>query len=713
MWSFLAYMKGKYMSKMVFRIKNILMKRGKKGVDQKTLKKILQIQRNENVAYEKVVEEMVSQGEVVKIGYRLIMAKFLNLKEAEVVRLNETYGFIKVLEDGSEYFVAGRNFAGALPNDIVRVILAKDKTGRDEAIVVSISQELCTGFGATVKEILQGGVRVQPDLFRFEYVVERGMIDRVSLGEKVYCKISKRGKTHHQHKLMITRVYGDSQVAKNCADSLLDANGIELKFSEDEMNQAMMIEKKGITEDDIKNRVDLRDSVIFTIDGSNTKDIDDAISIKRRGDMYELGVHIADVSHYVKPHSPIEKVAYTRGTSIYFADRVVPMIPPQLSNGICSLNPNVDRLAFSCIMSVTNEGQLHDFKFEKTVIRSKIQGVYGEVNEILSEKESDELKEKYKGLYDNIFLMKELANKLTRNKIARGAPEIETTESYITLDNNGVAVDVHARERGESEVIIEEFMLLANQAAATASKLKEIPLVHRVHEPPSEEKIEMLNTSMKTLGIYTDDIKKGMKPRVLAELIRKSRGTNIYPIVNRIVLRSMSKAKYYQEPIGHYGLGLDEYAQFTSPIRRYPDLVVHRILSDCAMGVSSDKIIEKYAKVVEKSSLQSTQREIKAMKMERQCDDIYKAEYMKQHVGEEYEGVITSAANHGIYVTLPSSVEGLVRTSDLPSGEYKYDEVKGYTNVTTTQTYFVGDKINIVCTQVDVSNGQIDFNIAK
>ncbi|MEG0381341.1 MAG: VacB/RNase II family 3'-5' exoribonuclease, partial [Kurthia sp.] len=398
-----------------------------------------------------------------------------------------------------------------------------------------------------------------------------------------------------------------------------------------------------------------------------------AISIKKLGNYYELSVHIADVSHYVKPNSPIEEEAFNRGTSIYFADRVVPMLPRELSNGICSLNPNEDRLAFSCIMTVDKDGKLVDFDFKKSIINSKVKGVYSEINQILDHTESDEIKAKYKPLYDNIFLMKELANILTRNKKARGAPEIETSESKIVLDENSVAIDIIPRTRGESEVIIEEFMLMANEAAASAARLKDIPFVYRVHEPPSEQKVDTLHNVLSALGIDCGDVKLNLPASVLAKLINKSRGLPIYPLVNNIVLRSMSKAKYYEEPIGHYGLALENYAQFTSPIRRYPDLTIHRVLSEVVKGTPLPKVRKMYEAEVVKSARRSTETELNAMKLERDCDDCYKAEYMKSHIGEEYDGIISSLAPHGLYVELAKTVEGLLKVENLPEGEYDFD----------------------------------------
>ena len=309
--------------------------------------------------------------------------------------------------------------------------------------------------------------------------------------------------------------------------------------------------------------------------------------------------------------------------------------------------------------------------------------------------------------------MKELADILTECKRKRGAPEIETSESYIVLDENSVAVDIKPRSRGASEVMIEEFMLMANEAAATFAKEKRIPFVYRVHEPPAEDKLDSLHDALRALGQPASEIKPGLAPKVLAETLERAKGEPCFPLINVLVLRSMSKAKYLETPLGHYGLVLQNYAQFTSPIRRYPDLSIHRILSDFLRGVPAQQITEHYHGFVKKSAQQSTSTEIGAMALERQCDDCYKAEYMKAHVGEECSGYISSLAPHGIYVELPNTVEGLIRNESLPEGEYDRNEMILLKNLTTGEVYRIGDPIRVKCTSADVSSGKIDFVMVK
>ncbi|MEG2814309.1 MAG: VacB/RNase II family 3'-5' exoribonuclease, partial [Oscillospiraceae bacterium] len=528
-------------------------------------------------------------------------------------------------------------------------------------------------------------------------------------GDKVICSICSRGMRHSEHRAEVVATFGDAQTAVNCAEAVLTLNQITMDFPEYVKSEAEYIDKRGIKKEDFEGRLDLRDEIIFTIDSADTKDIDDAISLKKENDTYHLSVHIADVSHYVTAKSKIDDEAFERGTSIYFADRVVPMLPKQLSNGICSLNPQEDRLAFSCIMTVSKEGKLLTHKFKKTIIRSTVKGVYKEINQILNHNESEEIANKYKQERETLFLMKELCDILSRNKKNRGAPDIETSESYIILDENSKAVDVVARTRGESEVMIEEFMLMANEAAATVAKANQIPFVYRVHEPPSEEKIERLHKALEMLGLPCKEVQFGMPTKVLANLITDAKDKPYFPVINMLVLRSMSKAKYHEVPVGHYGLCLENYAQFTSPIRRYPDLTIHRILTDMVGGMANGKLKEKYTKFAADSARHSTEKELASMRLERDCDDCYKAEYIKTHIGENFNGIISGVAFHGIYVQLENTVEGLVRADTLPEDEFEFDEMFEFKNLKGGKSYRVGDSVKIKVIGADVSAGKIDF----
>lgn len=632
-------------------------------------------------------------------------------RAATVTRLNRTYGFARFTDDDSEVFIPGKFFMGALPGDKVLVTPIKARGTSPEGEIVRITKEGKAEFTGTLLRTDEGWF-VHPDkLFRFDIPVTGVRASGAQAGDKVLCAVTERGASHADHVARILSAYGDGQTAVNCAQAILDLSGVPQAFSEQAEREAVYLNERGISEADLDGRLDLRNEIIFTIDGADSKDLDDAVSIEKTDDGWKLGVHIADVSHYVRPGSQLEKEAFTRGTSIYFADRVIPMLPKELSNGICSLNPNEDRLTFSCLMTIEPDGRLADFSFKKSVIRSRVKGVYREINAILAHEESEEIHAKYDGLYESIFLMKELADVLTENKRRRGSPEIDSTESYIVLDEHSTAVDILPRSRGAAEVVIEEFMLIANEAAATCARAKGIPFVYRVHEPPTEDKLENLRTVLSALGINSRKVKTGMPAAVLSELLQEAKGKPAYPLVNTIVLRSMSKAKYFEQPIGHYGLVLQNYAQFTSPIRRYPDLTIHRVLSAVVKGSSPEKVKARFERTVVESSRQSTDTELNAMQLERQCEDCYKAEYMRPHIGEEFDGLISSLAPHGLYVELPNTVEGLVKPENLPGGNYAFDGLIEYKDPQTGAAYRIGDSVHVKCISVDVAAGNVDFAI--
>lgn len=695
---------------LIQKINKTLKKAKKRGLNFKELASLCGINiKKQQREFREAIRFLEAKGLVIDRNTRIYHTDFLELWAGTVTRLMKTYGFVRRKEDGVEIFIPGKYFMGAMPGDSVLVTPIPSKGASPEGEIVKIIHEGNAEFTGTLKQT-ENGWAVEPDeLIRFDMPVSNRDAKNAKDGDKVCCRIIARGSRHSEHRAMIVNSYGDAQTAANCAQALLDVNRISTTFPAQVKAEAVFINNRGIKENDLFDREDYRDEIIFTIDGADTKDIDDAISLRKMGDSYELGVHIADVSHYVKQNSKLDEEAFNRGTSIYFADRVVPMLPPELSNGICSLNPKEDRLAFSCIMTVSATGHLVDYAFKKSVIRSRVKGVYKEINQILDHSESEEIRQKYNGLYDTIFLMHELAKILTQNKRDRGAPEIETSESYIVLDENGITVDILPRTRGESEVMIEEFMLIANEAAASAAKLKEVPFVYRIHEPPSEDKMTGLHTALTALGIDAKTIKTGAPPLELSKLITNAKGTRLYPLINTLVLRSMSKAKYHEVPIGHYGLGLENYAQFTSPIRRYPDLTIHRILSEIAKGTPSKKITAKFEKFVVKSARRSTETELNAMKLERQCDDIYKAEYMKAHIGEEFDGIISSLAPQGIYVSLPNTAEGLIKVEHLPKGEYDFNDMLEYKNRLSGKSYRIGDNVRVRCISVDVSAGNVDF----
>ncbi len=686
-----------------------LKKSGKKPIRFKELLKSCRVKGFDFDDFVKAVEKLKAKGEISESRIGFTLADKKDLVKCVVSRLNKTYGFVRDTKTDGEIFITGKYLKGAMPGDIVLVRTFEGKGESPEGEVMEIVEENFSRFtGEIVNEF--GILKIVPDTLS-KYAMDFENPHNLELHEhdKVMAEITARGSRHSEHKCAVTASFGSSLKAAVCALSVLELNGITPIFPPEVIYEAKSVSDYRRISDEAANRLDLRDVPIFTIDGADTKDIDDAVSVKKLEDGgYELGVHIADVSHYVTPKSALDNEAFRRGTSVYYANRVIPMLPQELSNGICSLNPQEDRLAFSCIARLDQSGNIKEYKFAKTIIRSRVKGVYSEINELLEGYNSKALCEKYAEVLPELPVMKELADKLNRKKLSRGAPQLETPEGKLIIDENDVCVGVAVRKRGISEEMIEDFMLTANECAAKFGVENMLPFVYRVHEPPSDEKLEGLKEGLTKLGI-TFNWGGRPSPADMSSILEKAKGTDIFMIINNLVLRSMSKAKYSTEPVGHFGLVLDDYAHFTSPIRRYPDLAIHRIMSDFLSGASASQCAHKYNKFSYAAADQSTQTELTAMTVERSCEDCYKAEYMKAHIGEEFDGIIVSATDFGLFVALPDTCEGLVSVHALPEGEYYYDGTMSLKNLSNGQSWRVGDKIRIEVENADVNSGKIDF----
>ena len=426
-------------------------------------------------------------------------------------------------------------------------------------------------------------------------------------------------------------------------------------------------------------------------------------------------LHIADVSHYVRPGSALDEEAYERATSIYYADKVIPMLPTQLSNGICSLNEGEDRLAFSCLMRLDENGEIRSYKFVKSVICSRVKGVYKEINALLEPEEGADLTDlqtKYAAVLDQLPAMDELYRKRLVLRKARGGMDIESNEAKLVMDENGRCVDIVKRDRGTSECMIEEFMLLANQCAAHFARVKQIPFVYRVHEEPNGEKLERLHSLLQACGINDHFAKEVPTPKELSAILEGVRGTPFEQIVNTGMLRCMSKACYEEKPKGHYGLVLKDYAHFTSPIRRYPDLAIHRMMTDLLSGTDKETMIVRYTDFAEKASKQSSEREVLAVQIERKAEDYYKAEYARRHLGECYEGIISGVTQRGIFVELENGVEGFVPASSLTATGTTLTEGIRLSDPASGKTWSLGDSMMITIVRADINLGKVDFEVA-
>lgn len=652
-------------------------------------------------------DELRTEGVVaMRKGMKVALTERLGMHTGEITRLSRTFGFATT-DDGKEYFIPGKCMLGTMPHDRVLIADIPSRSGEPEGEIIDI-----LSFGSNemtgLIEYTEGSLYLVPDIApNTHIVIEKGSVPYTE-GDKVLAEITHRGRRHAEHKVRVVSVFGSSELASSCAESILVLHGVEKFFPEDVLKEAHKIEEGGVQEYSFNNREDLRHLPVFTIDGAESKDLDDAVSVERTEKGWLLGVHIADVSHYVKGNSALDKEAFRRGTSIYYADKVIPMLPKELSNGICSLNPNEDRLTLSAFMELDKDGTMLSYRFCKSVIKSRVKGVYTEINSILCGTASDDILAKYDCVAQEIPLIDELADVLIAKKKRRHAPELETTESKLILDDKGVCVDVVPRERGKSERIIEEFMLCANEAAAKLAREKNVPFVYRVHEAPPEEKTAVLCETLTKLHIEYPHFTE-YKPAHASAILESVRDTEKFQAVNMMVLRSMSKAKYSNEPLGHFGLVLDDYAHFTSPIRRYPDLAIHRIITDILAGYDEKWLNKRYGGFAVNASERSSSAELTAVAVERECEDCYKAEYMKKHIGESFTAKISGVTEYGFYAELPNSVEGLVHIRTLPEGEYDYCEPVALTEKFSNVSYELGDTVQVVCASVDVSSGNIDF----
>lgn len=652
-------------------------------------------------------DELRTEGVVaMRKGMKVALTERLGMHTGEITRLSRTFGFATT-DDGKEYFIPGKCMLGAMPHDRVLIADIPSRSGEPEGEIIDI-----LSFGSNemtgLIEYTEGSLYLVPDIApNTHIVIEKGSVPYTE-GDKVLAEITHRGRRHAEHKVRVVSVFGSSELASSCAESILVLHGVEKFFPEDVLKEAHKIEEGGVQEYSFNNREDLRHLPVFTIDGAESKDLDDAVSVERTEKGWLLGVHIADVSHYVKGNSALDKEALRRGTSIYYADKVIPMLPKELSNGICSLNPNEDRLTMSAFMELDKDGTMLSYRFCKSVIKSRVKGVYTEINSILDGNAGDDILAKYDCVAQEIPLIDELADVLIAKKKRRHAPELETAESKLIINDKGVCVDVVPRERGKSERIIEEFMLCANEAAAKLAREKNVPFVYRVHEAPPEEKTAVLCETLTKLHIEYPHFTE-YKPAHASAILESVRDTEKFQAVNMMVLRSMSKAKYSNEPLGHFGLVLDDYAHFTSPIRRYPDLAIHRIITDILAGYDEKWLNKRYGGFAVNASERSSSAELTAVAVERECEDCYKAEYMKKHIGESFTAKISGVTEYGFYAELPNSVEGLVHIRTLPEGEYDYCEPVALTEKFSNVSYELGDTVQVVCASVDVSSGNIDF----
>lgn len=626
-----------------------------------------------------------------------------------LMSLSRGFGFAR-LDDGSgDCFIAGRNLHGALPGDTVRLLPGpKDERGISGE-VVCIVEKGARLYSGRLSENEYGVLQIEPDgFFRYPLEISRSSVASTGakLGDKVRFSAEWDGR---EVAAEIITSYGSADSARVCADALIDSYGIPSAFDAEVLADAAAKSAQPLDAAVLAGRRDLRGLPILTIDGSDAKDLDDAVSLEKIDGGWRLGVHIADVSHYVTPGSPVDAEAYRRGTSVYFADRVIPMLPETLSNGACSLYAGEDRLTMTAMLDFDENGEYRRSEIFPSVIRSCVRGVYSEVNDLFMGSAEESVKQKYAGVLPMLLSMRELAARLREKAAARGVLELSSAEARFLLDGQGHPVAVYPRISGEAEGMIEQFMIAANVAVARFGREQGLPFLYRVHERPSAEKLEVLADTARRLGFTVTFSPEQATPSELQELLGQAKDTPYARLISTGVLRSMAKAHYSETPIGHYGLALSDYCHFTSPIRRYPDLVVHRMLALLDAGTDKEEIRQKYAPSMPQTAEETSRCEVRAMSAERDCEACYMAEYMAGFLGRTFTGTISGVSDFGVYVELPNTAEGMVRLESLPEEGLTFDGAASLRDPLGRARYTVGDKMDIVVAACDVSAGRITF----
>lgn len=617
------------------------------------------------------------------------------------------FGFVSVEGFDNDFFISHKDRLNAFDKDIVEISPYKYYNGkRREAKVIAIKERNEKNIVGLFKNsgnfgfVVADSILLQQDIYIAKHNFKGAEND-----DKVVVKIIDYGDNRRNPEGVVVEVLGNSDTAGIDVLSVIRQFEAEINFDEKVIKQAKNVAKP-VTKNDIDFRYDLRDILTVTIDGEDSKDLDDAISLERLDDGFRLYVHIADVSNYVQEGSALDKEALKRGVSIYPVDRVIPMLPKELSNGICSLNKGQDRLALTCIMRFDKDGEMLEYDIAETVINVDERLCYNQVA-ALFDKEDVGIP---KNIISMLRLMKRLSVKLKRKRAKRGFVDFNFKESKIVLDENNRAVDVVIRDRNIATDIIEEFMLVTNETVAYHFASKQIPFVYRIHENPSEEKIETLKDICRRLSVSFNIKDYDVKPKDIARLLDRTRGSDVEPVISKTALRSMQQARYSTKCTGHFGLASVNYCHFTSPIRRYPDLQIHRIIREYLHNKLNTGRIEHYNKILDKVAEHSSEMERRSVDIERRTEKIKKAEYMEKYQGFEFDGVISGITGRGIFVELENTVEGMVSIDTMNDDRYEYDEKNiSLIGMRTGRYLSLGDKLSVRVGRVDKVSGNIDF----
>ena len=676
----------------------------------KEISAVLQIPREQRDALKEVLDALVEEGKIAlsKRGkYSRGHAEHLK----GIFQANARgFGFVSPESGGDDVFIPEENLCGAFQGDEVEyIITAAPLRRRMEGKIVRVLSHSVTRIVGLYEKCRDFGF-VRPDNQRYlkDIYIPAGKEGGAMTGHKVVVELLSYGGEHMKPKGRVAEIIGHINDPGTDILSIVMDMGIKTEFPEKVLNQAVRVGKP-VSDGDRAGRMDLRNWQMVTIDGEDAKDLDDAVSVTREGENYRLGVHIADVANYVQERSALDKEAYERGTSVYLADRVIPMLPHVLSNGSCSLNAGEDRLALSCIMTISPSGEMMDHEIAETVICVDKRMSYNGVAKILDGDE--EAIRKNKEVVPMLRQMKELSDILRERRGRRGSIDFDFSETKIVLDETGRPVELRPYERNAATKIIEDFMLMANETVAEEYFWRDVPFLYRTHDTPDEEKIRQLSTFINNFG-YHIHVRNEVRPKEIQKLLGKVDGTPEEALISRLALRSMKQARYSTENTGHFGLAAKYYTHFTSPIRRYPDLQIHRILKENLRGRLNEDRVSHYAEILPGAAVQCSTKERTAEEAEREVVKLKKAEYMRAHIGEEYEGVISGVTRWGIYVELPNTVEGLVHVADMWDDHYEFIE-QSYelAGEHTGKTYKLGQTVRVRVSDADKVQRTVNFEI--
>ena len=681
---------------------------------QKEIAVVLGVPREDREELKEVLKALEAEGKITvsKRGkYSISREKRLT----GLFRANlKGFGFVTVDGEESDIYIGADQTAGAMDGDTVEIALLKTEGGghREGKVIKILERGIHKVVGLYQVSAGKKYGFVLPDnpkLFKDVFIPEERSMGAVD-GHKVVAELTSYGDQKKKPEGRIVEIIGHVNDPGTDILSIVKGFDLPMEFPEKVLNQAVRVAKP-VSEADMNGRKDLRDWQMVTIDGEDAKDLDDAVSVVMEGEDYILGVHIADVTNYVQENSALDREAYERGTSVYLVDRVIPMLPHTLSNGICSLNAGEDRLALSCIMRIDPSGRVTDHEIAETVIHVDQRMTYTSVNKILEDEDAGEM-EKYRDLVPMFQRMGELSSLIRSRRHQRGSIDFDFPETKVILDEQGKPLELKPYERNRATRLIEDFMLLANETVAEEYYWQELPFLYRTHEAPDDEKIRALATFINNFG-YSMHIGTGeVRPKEIQKLLAKVEGSPQEPLISRLALRSMKQARYTAENTGHFGLAAKYYTHFTSPIRRYPDLQIHRIIKDNLRGRMDDKKIEHYQSILPEAAKHSSEMERRADEAERETIKLKKVEYMQERLGNVYEGVISSITRWGMYVELPDTVEGLVHVVNMKDDHYEYDESRyEMVGTHTGKRYKLGQQIKVKVTGADRLQRTIDFEI--